>query len=85
MKRSTRLPSAVSWRKEFEGNNVLRGYGTHYGDDWRCAAKELGQLGIELDPTYLSQREPSGRQLVNERSRRHEAQAGKNSLLDLFE
>ena len=52
-----------------------RGYCKHYGVDWRCAAIELRQLGIELDPAYLSRRDQSERQLVNERRRRREAHA----------
>ncbi len=72
MKRSARLQSAVLWIKEFEGKNVLRSYCKRYGVDWRCAAIELRQLGIELDPAYLSQREQSERQLADKRKRRRE-------------
>ena len=85
MKRSARLQSAVSWLKQFEGNNVLRGYCKHYGLDWRSAAIELRQLGIQLDPDYLNQREQSERRLVNERRQRREARAGEDSLPKSFE
>lgn len=85
MTRSARLQSAVSWLKAFEGKNVLRSYCKHYGVDWRCAAIELRQLGIEFDPAYLSQREQSERQLANERTRRRKARASETSLPDSFE
>ena len=80
MKRSARLQSAVSWLKQFEGNNVLRSYCKHYGVDWRCAAIELRQLGIQLDPDYRNRREQSERQVINERRRRREARASENPL-----
>lgn len=76
MKRSARVQSAVSWLKQYNGKNVLRGYCKHYGVDWRCAATELKQLGIELDPDYLKQREAAERQLANSRKRRREARTG---------
>ena len=85
MKRLARLQSAVSWLKEFRGSNVLRSYCKHYGVDWRCAAIELRQLGIQLDPDYLEQREQSERQLANQRSRRRKADASEDSLPDPFE
>ena len=80
MKRSARLQSAVSWLREFEANNVLRSYCKHYGVDWCCAAIELRQLGIQLDPDYLNQREQSERQVVNERMRRRENRTSEHSL-----
>ncbi len=85
MKRPARLQSAESWRQEFKGSNVLRSYCKHYGVDWRCAAIELRQLGIQFDPDYLKQLERSERQLVNERRRRREAGASEDSLPDPFE
>ncbi len=85
MKRSARLQSAASWLREFEGNNVLRSYCKHYGVDWRCGVIELRRLGIQFDPDYLKQLERSERQLVNERRRRREAGASKDSRPDPFE
>ena len=85
MKRSARLQSAVSWLKKLDGNNVLRGYCNHYGVDWRCAATELRQLGVQLDRDYLNQRQQSERQLANERRRRREARASEESMPAPFE
>jgi len=62
MKRPARLQSAVSWLKQYNGKNVLRGYCKHYGVDWRCAAIELKQLGVHLDPDYLTRREITNQQ-----------------------
>ena len=73
MKRPARLQSAVSWLKQYSGKNVLRGYCKHYGVDWRCAAIELKQLGVHLDPDYLKRREITEQQLANSRKRRREA------------
>ena len=75
MKRPARLQSAVAWLKQYSGKNVLRGYCKHYGVDWRCAAIELKQLGIHLDPDYLKQREIAEQQLAISRKKRHEARA----------
>lgn len=74
MKRSARVQSAVSWLKRYGGKNVLRGYCNHYGVDWRCAAIELKQLGVHLDPDYLKQREGAEQQLANSRKQRCETQ-----------
>ena len=76
IKRSARVRSAVSWLKQYSGKNVLRGYCKHYGVDWRCGATELKQLGIDLDPDYLKQREAAERQLANSRRQRREARIG---------
>ena len=78
MNRPARLQSAVSWLKKFNGS-VLRSYCKHYGVDWRCAAVELKQLGIPLDPDYLKCRELSERQLVNARNRRRLERASESS------
>ena len=80
MKRPARLQSAVSWLKKLEGSNVLRSYCKHYGVDWRCAATELKQLGVHVDPQYLKRRESSERQLVKHRQRRRQARADGSSL-----
>lgn len=76
MKRPARLQSAVSWLKQYGGKNVLRGYCKNYGVDWRCAAIELKQLGIHLDPDYVKQREAAEVQLAISRKQRREAQRG---------
>ena len=76
MKRSARVQSAVSWLKRYTGRNVLLGYCKHYGVDWRCAAIELKQLGIHLDPDHLKQREVAGQQLAISRKQRREALIG---------
>jgi hypothetical protein len=76
MKRSARVQSAVSWLKQYSGKNVLRGYCANYGVDWRCAAIELKQLGIHLDPDYLKQREITEQQLAKSRKQRREAPIG---------
>lgn len=85
MNRSARIQSAVPWLKEFKGKNILRGYCKRYGVDWRCAAIELKQLGIELDPAYLSQREQSEQQLISERRGKRQAVAGEDSLPNQIE
>jgi hypothetical protein len=79
MKRSARLRSAASWVKQYDGKNVLRGYCKYYGVDWRCAAIELKQLGVHLDPEYLKQREVTEQQLANSRKRRRSAENGGES------
>ena len=56
MNRPARLQSAVAWLKAFDGRHVLRSYCKHFGVDWRCAAVELQQLGVILDPEYLESR-----------------------------
>jgi len=85
MKRSARLHSAVSWLKKYEGKNVLRGYCKHFEVDWRCAAMELRQLAVQLDPDDLNRREQFEGQVAKQRKRRREARAGKDSLPDPFE
>ncbi len=74
MKRSARLQSAVAWLKQFSGKNVLRGYCKHFGVDWRCAASELKQLGVQLSPGYLQQRELTEQKLAARRKERRKAQ-----------
>jgi hypothetical protein len=78
MKRSARLQSASPWLKQYQGRNILRGYCKHFGVDWRCAAVELKQLGVQLDPEYLKQREMSERQLANNQKRRRHARIGED-------
>jgi len=85
MKRSARLQSAVSWLKKYEGKNVLRGYCKHFGVDWRCAAIELRQLAVQLDPDDLNRREQFERQVARERKRRREARASEYPLPGPFE
>jgi len=82
MKRSARLQSAVPWLKRFAGKNVLRGYGKHFGVDWRCAAIELKQLGIRLEPEELNRREQSEQQLADARRRLQETRESKHSRRD---
>ena len=72
MKRPARLQSAVAWLKAFDGQHVLRSYCKHFGVDWRCAALELQQLGVQLDADYLEARERSERQRIIARKRRRE-------------
>ena len=79
MKRPARLQSAVSWLRKFEGKNILRSYCKHFGVDWRCAAIELKQLGIQVDADYLKRRELSERQVANARRLRREKRAIENS------
>lgn len=81
MKRSARLQSAVSWLKQCSGKNVLRGYCKHYGVDWRCAAIELKQLGVQLVPEYLQQRELTEQKLAAKRKERREAQVAEGASL----
>ena len=80
MKRPARLQSAVPWLKQFEGTNVLRSYCKRYGVDWRCAAIELKQLGVQLDSEYLDRRELSETQVGYERMRRRNIRTGEHSL-----
>jgi hypothetical protein len=42
--------------------------------DWRCAAVELKQLGVRLDPEYLTQREVTEHELTKSRKRRRATQ-----------
>jgi hypothetical protein len=79
MKRSARIQSAASWLKKYDGKNLLRAYCKHYGVDWRCAAIELKQLGVHLDPDYLRQREISEQQQAKSRQRRRAGQRGEVS------
>ena len=81
MKRPARLQSAVAWLKQYSGKNVLRGYCKHFGVDWRCAAIELKQLGVQLDPDYLKQREITDTELATQRKRRRDAST-ENCLSD---
>lgn len=74
MKRTARLQSAVHWLKQYSGKNILRGYCKHFGVDWRCAAAELKQLGVKLDPNYLRQREVTEQQVSATRKKRREVQ-----------
>jgi len=85
MKRSDRLQSAESWLKNFQGNKVLRGYCKHFGVDWRCAATELRQLGVQLDSAYLAQRDQFERRRLDERKRRRERRAREDGLFKPFE
>jgi hypothetical protein len=73
MQRSVRVQSAMSWLKQYGGKNVLRAYCKQYGVDWRCAAIELKQMGVHLDPDYLKQREDTERQLADSRKQRRVA------------
>lgn len=81
MKPSARLQSAVSWLKQFSGKNVLRGYCTHCGVDWRCAATELKRLGVQFDPEYLQQREWTEQNRAANRKERREAQVAEGASL----
>ena len=85
MKRSARLQSAVSWLKQFSGKNVLRGYCKHYGVDWRCAAIELKQLGVQLRPEYLQQRELTEQNFAAKRKERREAQVAESASQRWYE
>ncbi len=67
MKRQGRLQSAKSWIPTYTGKNLLQGYCNHYGVDWRCAAIELRQLGVAIDPTYLAQRERMDAETIKQR------------------
>ena len=73
MKRPARLQSAVSWLKQYTGKNVLRGYCRQFGVDWRCAAMELPQLGVRLEPKYLERREMAERNIAECRKQRRQA------------
>ena len=79
MKRPARLQSAATWLRQYSGKNVLRGYCKQFGVDWRCAAIELKQLGVQVDPSYVQRREIAEQQLALSRKRRREAQVEDNS------
>ena len=85
MKRSSRLQSAVVWLENYEGKSVLRGYCKHFGVDWRCAAIELSQLGVQLDRDELIRREQTERQVAEERKRSRKARASEDPLHAPFE
>lgn len=72
MNRAARLQSAKTWLSQFCGKNVVRGYCKHYGVDWRSAAIELKQLGVQIDAAYLQQRETTDEQRALARKRRRE-------------
>ena len=70
MNRQGRLASARTWLPTYTGKNILQGYCRHFAVDWRCAAIELAQLGVTLDPTYLAQRELTEREMIKTRKQR---------------
>ena len=72
MKRPARQQSAKAWLVQYTGKNILRGYCKHFAVDWRCAAIELKQLGVHLDPKYLKQREVTEQQLSIARKKRRQ-------------
>lgn len=75
MKRAGRLASAKSWLPTYTGKSILRGYCKHFAVNWRCAAMELKQLGIKLDPEYLAIREKSEAETVRKRQEKKQEQA----------
>ena len=74
MKRAGRLQAAKKFLATFQGKNIFKGYCKHFGLDWRCAAIELQQLGVKIDPDYLRQREQTERSTIAKRPRRREKQ-----------
>jgi len=80
MKRAGRLQSARSWLATYQGSNLLRGYCKHFGVDWRCAAIELQALGVQIDKTYLQQREVTERNQRESRARDRERKRAEEEL-----
>ena len=73
MARAPDIPSLVYVIEHVE-------YCKRYDVDWRCAAIDLKQLGIQLDSEYPNRREQSERQVVKERIRRRESRTSEHSL-----
>jgi len=53
MKRAARLASARAWLTTHEGKHIVRSYARWFRVDHLCAAKELGLLGVPVEPAYL--------------------------------
>jgi hypothetical protein len=64
MNRPARLASARHWLGAFEGRNVVRGYARWFGVDRLCAVKELGLLGVAVDPEYVAMLERSHQEQI---------------------
>lgn len=52
MDRSTRLQSARTWLKTYDGKNIAAGYRKHFAVDWPCAFRELEMLNVKIDSAY---------------------------------
>jgi hypothetical protein len=55
MNRHSRLQAARHWLPKYNGKNIVKGYGKHFGVDMLCAATELKMLGYQISPAYLEQ------------------------------
>ncbi|PYS54587.1 MAG: hypothetical protein DMG13_07660 [Acidobacteria bacterium] len=52
LRRSGRLQAAKAWMASYSGKNIVRGYRKHFAVDSICALRELGMLGVAIDPAY---------------------------------
>src|SRR5699024_9427560 len=52
LKRPQRLQAAVHWIPKYEGKNLVRGYGKHFGVDKLCAVTKLEMLGYSYSKLY---------------------------------
>ena len=71
MKRPGRIQSAKNWIKEYNGNNIVKGYRKKFGVDLLCAVKELRMLGVKLDPEYVTRLKQSieGQIMANQKQK----------------
>jgi hypothetical protein len=87
MSRTARLASARHWLAAFEGKNVVRGYARWFAVDHLCAVRELGVLGITVDPRYVARLERTHQEKVRAHaearaSREAQAKAQRRELED---
>ena len=54
--RTRRLELAPTWVETYSGkpNNIIKKYRSYFHVDWECAITELYELGIVIDPQYLT-------------------------------
>ena len=68
--RSRRLELAPTWVAAYSGkpNTIIKKYRSYFHVDWECAITELCELGVEIDPQYLtSLRQTISQQSANEK------------------
>lgn len=54
MNRKSRLQAAKQWIAKYEGQKIIRDYSKYFAVDNICAIKELGLLGVDLSPHYIT-------------------------------
>ena len=81
-KRKDRLQAAKNWIKEYEGNNLVKGYRKRFKVDLLCAVKELETLGCKIDPGYKKQLELTVENKIK-KNKEKKAKEESESLSDL--